>query len=162
MLSSGLTVPAFFQKREQTVSPETCAAGVATQSTDVLALVMRFCAGARTWSHDAFVSKTRSSDSCKTQQCHEPAHDRSDGNLARSGKSALAHLAPLTPLIVFNSSGQVLGPSECSGILSLGGPPASQHIIELKRCLHRWWTFSRSGMKTASQGVWRSALLFNV
>ena len=41
------------------VSPNTYAVGVATQRTDVLALVMlSLCAAAaQTWSHEAFVSK---------------------------------------------------------------------------------------------------------
>ena len=56
MLSNVLTVHDFFLFREKNVSPDTCAASVATQGTDGLALVMRFlfAAAASTWSHVAF------------------------------------------------------------------------------------------------------------
>ena len=44
MLSYVLTVRVvFFLWRERNVSPDTCAAGVATHSADELALVTRFC-----------------------------------------------------------------------------------------------------------------------
>ena len=51
MLSNVLTVHVFFSWREKTVSQDTCAAGVATQST-----VMRFFC-VQLLSHVAFVSK---------------------------------------------------------------------------------------------------------
>ena len=55
MLSHVLTVLRFFPYTEKTVSPYTCAARVVPQSTDVVALVMPFCAGAaQSWSHVAF------------------------------------------------------------------------------------------------------------
>ena len=47
MLSNFLAVHVFFAQWEKTVSQDTCAAGVATQSTDGLGLVMRlWCAAA--------------------------------------------------------------------------------------------------------------------
>ena len=54
MLSNVLAAHVFFLWREKNVSPDTCVAGAATHSTDVLALVMRFCAAAAlNGSHDA-------------------------------------------------------------------------------------------------------------
>ena len=59
MLSTVLTVHVSLVLREKSGSPDTCAAGVTTQSTDVLALVkwVLCAAAASSLSHVAFVSK---------------------------------------------------------------------------------------------------------
>ena len=60
MLSVVLPVHVFFFfLRERKVSPDTCAAAVATKVTDVLSTGDAFlcAAAASTWSHDAFVSE---------------------------------------------------------------------------------------------------------
>ena len=58
MLSNVLALQ-FLLHREKTVSPDTCAAGVAIERKDALALLMRFlcAAAAEAWTHVAFVSK---------------------------------------------------------------------------------------------------------